>query len=439
MLVSVVAAQATAATLRVSPQGEDRAADGSAARPFRSLQLAADRAQPGDVIEVADGLYAPFHVTRDGRAGQPVTFRASGRGAIIAGTSRFDDRDVAISILASHIVLEGFDVRVGARDDSRRSRGIRVSGVHDRHVSHVQLRGNTVSEAGWVGITVSYADDMVIEGNEVWGSRGQHGIYLANSGDRPVVRNNVVHDNREAGIQLNGDPRLPGDGIISGALISGNRIYRNGRGGSAALNLASVRDSLVVNNLLYENASQGIASWDDRAGERFGCKDNRYLHNTVVMPPGARHVFSLRHGSTGAAVKYNIFINLGGKDALAVDRASMTGLASDFNVIARVENADEELVSLAQWQRKSSQDRQSRSADAQALFVDTAKHDYRLREGSPAVDAIPVAVDTSVKSDIEGNARPQSGGADIGAFERLSTPVVVPSAAQNARGMTKSR
>jgi hypothetical protein len=53
----------------------------------------------------------------------------------------------------------------------------------------------------------------------------EHGIYVSNSGDRPIVRYNHVFNNRANGIHLNGDidtgnTDLPGvDGIITGARI----------------------------------------------------------------------------------------------------------------------------------------------------------------------------------------------------------------------------
>jgi len=55
-------------------------------------------------------------------------------------------------------------------------------------------------------------------------------------------------------------------------------------------------------------------------------------------------------------------------------------------------------------------------ADLEAVFVDPANLDLRLREGSPAVDAGEDAY--APESDIEGTARPLGGGVDLGAYER---------------------
>src|SRR5262249_44934396 len=143
------------------------------------------------------------------------------------------------------------------------------------------------------GLFTDYSDDLLIEYNECAGSRVEHGIYVSNSGDRPVIRYNLVHDNNASGIQINADPSLlepslgtRGDGITANAVLEGNVIYNNGVAGGAAINLASVRTSRIVNNLLYNNRAGGITGWDDGNGIQWGSKNNTVLHNTVYFRPG---------------------------------------------------------------------------------------------------------------------------------------------------------
>jgi parallel beta-helix repeat protein len=283
-------------------------------------------------------------------------------------------------------------------------------------VRHVHIVSNKVSDAGWVGITTSYAENVVIEKNRIWGSKDQHGIYVANSADNPVIRDNVSFDNRHAGIQINADPAAPGDGIITGAVVSGNILYRNGSGGSAALNLASIRNSRIYNNLIYDNYSQGMASWDDEAGTKYGCKDNLYLHNTIVMPPGARHTVSFRHGSTGNVLKNNILFHLGGKDSISVDRSSLPDMQSDHNLVTALEIASGGLLSIDWWQGTTGMDRNSMIGDPDDTFSDLSGDDYTLRQGSPAIDK-GADLGSDVTHDIIGTPRPQGSAHDIGAYE----------------------
>lgn len=69
--------------------------------------------------------------------------------------------------------------------------------------------------------------------------------------------------------------------------------------------------------------------------------------NTIVVPVGANHCFSLRNGSTGNTVKNNILIHQGGNDSIAVDTESFTGLDSDYNIVTNIEDTTGSIVSLS--------------------------------------------------------------------------------------------
>ncbi len=417
LVASSVTPVAYAFTYYVSEVGSDKAGDGSREHPWRSLQRASDNSKPGDHVMVSAGTYRPFHIETPGKPTARILFVASGSGVRIKGYEYFAGRYAAVSVMASYITLEGFEIDVGL-DENSNSRGIRVSGVPEDYVKAVQIYNNHVANAGWVGITTSYAEGVVIQGNHVQGSRGQHGIYVANSADHPIIRGNVVFDNAQAGIQVNADPQLPGDGVIEGAIIENNILYRNGHRGSAALNLASVRNSRISGNLLYENASQGLASWDDEAGNRYGCKNNLYLNNTVVMPKGSRHALVFRHGSSGNAVYNNILVHLGERDGLAIDSSSMPGLKSDFNVVSRIEDPEGKLVELSRWREITGLDRHSFAANPDDLFVDHQHHVYELVASSPAIDKGTPR--SEVGKDLRGLPRPQGISLDIGAYEHVS-------------------
>src|SRR5206468_3888521 len=89
------------------------------------------------------------------------------------------------------------------------------------------------------GIFTAYAEGVRIEGNVTSHSVEEHGIYVSNSADNPVVVGNESHDNFLAGIAINADPSVDGDGIITNAYVDSNVVHDNGAGGAAGINLAS--------------------------------------------------------------------------------------------------------------------------------------------------------------------------------------------------------
>src|SRR5262249_60466214 len=109
----------------------------------------------------------------------------------------------------------------------------------------------------------------------------EHGIYVSNSGDRPVIRGNYVWGNRGNGIHMNGDRFQGGDGIISNALVEQNVIIENGRGGGSGINAAGVQDSRFQNNLIYNTHASGISLYRIDGSE--GSKRNVVVNNTVVV------------------------------------------------------------------------------------------------------------------------------------------------------------
>jgi hypothetical protein len=73
-------------TLYVSPNGSDSAAGTSPATALATIQEAAHRSGPGDLVLVAPGVYRErVDVTRPGTATQPIVFRATGPGVVVDG------------------------------------------------------------------------------------------------------------------------------------------------------------------------------------------------------------------------------------------------------------------------------------------------------------------------------------------------------------------
>jgi parallel beta-helix repeat protein len=159
-------------------------------------------------VIVRAGHYAGLYLTTSGTAADPITFR--GEPGAIVDTPNPTTPDGINLEGASYVIVEGFTVTGAPRA------GIRSVVNH-----HVIIRDNTGDLNGRWGILTGFSDDILIDNNVM--SRSQaHGIYVSNSGDRPLIRRNVVFGNRASGIHMNGDVSEGGDGIISGALVEDN-------------------------------------------------------------------------------------------------------------------------------------------------------------------------------------------------------------------------
>ena len=423
-----VATSARAATYYVATTGSD-ANPGTQAAPWRTLQRAGDVAGAGDDVVILPGTYAGFRPRNSGTALAPLRFLAQPGVVVNAPGAANSNGDNIWVRNVGHVVIDGFESTAAPRA------GVAVQGEPDANVTGVVVRRCHCHHNSRWGIFTGFARDLMLEDNETSYSAIEHGIYVSNSGDRPTVRRNHAHHNNASGIQLNADPLQmgddpndpQGDGIIESALIEANLVHDNGVAGGAAINLASVRDSLIRNNVLYANRATGIAGWDDGEGSnRFGTRDNRILGNTIVQPSNGRFAISLLNGSTGNALFGNILLHLGARGSVSADPSSQPGLRSDYNIVVDRFSDDDVFLTLAQWRTRGTGlglgwEQHSVIATAAALFVDATANDYHLSAISPARDVGLALVD--LPSDRDGVTRPQGAGVDIGAWERpLATP-----------------
>jgi parallel beta-helix repeat protein len=399
------ASPALAATYQVHPAGSD-ANSCSPAAPCRQIRRPLRLVGPGDTILVADGTYLGFDV-RDvhGTPAAPVVIRAQGTGAVVVPTTdRRDNRDTILVTSSSDVVIDGL-----------RSFGANRAALRVDESPRVTVRNGVFGNNTTWGIFTDFSDDLLIENNECYGSRVEHGIYVSNSGDRPVVRGNRLHHNAASGVQLNADIESGGDGIITGALLERNVIWSNGARGGAAINLDGVQDSVVRNNLLYDNHATGIVNYQGDGAE--GPRGVQILHNTVDQAADGRWAL-LIHDTTGPMrVRNNILHNRhafrGSIEYGNPQDAARTD--SDYNVIGKV-SIDEgsTALTLAQW-RAQGHEPHSLAAPLASLFVSPAAADYHLAAASPALDrgqTLPQAT-----TDLEGHPRPAGPASDLGAYE----------------------
>jgi parallel beta-helix repeat protein len=402
-LLGGLVAQAT--TYYVSPAGSD-GNSGAQGFPLREIRKAISVAHPGDTVLVADGSYLGFDL--DGMAGTPsavFAIRAQGGGAVVtATTDRSDNRDTIHILFSSHVVLDGL------RSFSANRAAVRID-----QADHITVRNGVFGNNATWGIFTDFSDDLLLENNECYASGTQHGIYVSNSGDRPVVRGNLLHDNAGCGLQLNADLSQGGDGLITGAILENNVIWNNGAAGGSAINLDGVQSSIVRNNLLYNNHASGIACFQGDGAA--GPSGMQILNNTIDMASNGRWALLVKSSTGLNTVRNNILFNRNAARGGIVfgDSNDVANTDSDDNILDAVSPDDGGTrIALGAWQA-AGHETHSFSASLASLFVNSSGGDYHLKAGSPAIDTGQTQV--NVPADLEGRARPVGSAYDIGCYE----------------------
>lgn len=391
------------ASLFVATTGSD-AGDGSELSPWRTLQHAANVVSAGDTVHVRAGNYVGFDIRRDGTEANRITFLADS-GVQITQRNALTPDGINLEG-ADYVTIEGFNVNNMPRT------GIRSVLNH-----HVIIRNNRADNNFKWGILTGFSDDIVIEGNITSRSQDEHGIYVSNSGDRPIIRNNVSWGNRANGIHMNGDASLGGDGIISNAVVEGNVIYGNGVGGGSGINCDGVQNSTIRNNLIYDTHASGISLYRIDGGG--GSSGNLVVNNTVIVAADGRWALNIQNGSVNNTVRNNIFYGYHSfRGSIDISADSLTGFTSDYNVLMNrvTTNGGSTVQTLPQWQA-SGRDTHSFIATPSQLFVNPTS-DFHLSATSPAIDL--GTTQFAPAFDFEGDGRPNAAGIDIGADERRS-------------------
>jgi parallel beta-helix repeat protein len=314
-----------ASTYYVSPSGSD-SNPGTQLSPFRQIRKGIAVGTAGDTVLVADGSYLGFDLSMTGTLSAPFTIRALGSAAnVLPTTDRSDNRDTIHILFSSYVVVDGLT-----------SFNANRAAVRIDQSDHVTVRNGVFGKNATWGIFTDFSDDLLLENNECYSSGTQHGIYVSNSGDRPVVRRNRVHDNAGCGIQLNADLSQGGDGLITGALIEDNVAWNNGTSGGAAINLDGVQSSIVRNNLLYNNHASGIACFQiDGAAGPTGMS---IFNNTVDMASNGRWALLIKSSTGPNTVRNNIFYNQNASRG-GIDYGDATDVAntdSDYSILDAV-------------------------------------------------------------------------------------------------------
>jgi parallel beta-helix repeat protein len=119
----------------------------------------------------------------------------------------------------------GIDVRGGSTDNTIRDNVVRggVTGIHVRDSTGTRIVDNTIRDASWWGVEVTYAPNTTVRSNRV---SGHHtGITIVGTGPVRVV-NNTVTNNSDTGIDVSNaaDTTVAGNEVLN-ASEDGIRVW----------------------------------------------------------------------------------------------------------------------------------------------------------------------------------------------------------------------
>lgn len=243
------AASLQAEIFHVSIQGNDRGA-GTEKDPWGTIAHGLERLRPGDVLTVGKGEWkGPVALKKPGTRKQRIVILAKEGARIVSESSAIEIQG------ASWVTVEGFMA----------NGGITVSG----HPEGVVLRKNTLEgNLSGDGIRLDNARDALVERNKV--EKFGQGIVVAGSGI--TVRNNVVLENRLAGIVLgNIHPAIH-------SLVRNNTMDDNGASGDSAggLWLRFASDVVVENNIMSSGPGRRLFT-TEVSDDSFRFSSNHYF------------------------------------------------------------------------------------------------------------------------------------------------------------------
>jgi hypothetical protein len=459
-----------AAQFYVSPSGSDANAGTTAAKPWRTIQRAANAgAVPaGSTVHVAAGQYNE-HVTvrvSGSAAGGYVTFQAEGN-AIIDGQKAAGKHLLDLSN-RSYLKVVGFELRNGLGTNSDDASAVRVEGRGD----HIEVRNNRIHDMlgrnamalTFYGVdATSGIHDLVVDNNEIYNNKPATSETVTFNGNVYNFRatNNRVHDNNNIGIDVIGGEgvcAVPAKDQARNGVIANNRVWNNtGPDGFAAgIYVDGGRDVVIERNRVWgcnvgvevgaENAGRTASNvtvrsnllyLNDKAGLAFGgyesgvgrTVNSRFTNNTLyrngeTTKPGQGYGQIWVQWAKDCVVQNNVAYAGSGKRLAFFEDGGQTNVKLDYNVYYRAGgtgplftyDGDGDFDSLAAYRAFRGQDPHSKFADPK--LASAPGGDFHLLTGSAAVNAgNPSYAAASGELDVYGGSRLLGGRVDAGADE----------------------
>lgn len=377
----------------------------------------------------------------------------------------------------AYIRISGFEIRNYKASTTRPVPvGVHIRGsannieIKNNKIHNIETNTNSSKVGNAHGIAVYgtssvSAKKIVIEGNEIYDCKLGSSEALTINGnveDFHVIKNNV-HHNDNIGIAVIGWEKTSDtddqarNGVVAGNTVSfissyGNPAYgtdycAGGIYSDGARDVTMEKNRIfncdigievasehkgkstsnikVLNNIIYNNNLTGIAfgGYDSNRGSTIDCKFlNNTLYNNDTKVTGSGEVM-MQFSTSGNIFCSNILYSGSQSVFISNQYKENSGNIFDYNIYYCLNGAlgskwmwkNEDMQGFDKYRSVSGNDKNSKFIDPQFMAINVNTPDFRIKEGSLAINAgAPV---NFAEFDFDGNKRNSTQRVDCGAYE----------------------